>query len=214
MRLSRPHVRRVDQEGLRELCRGLADQMRDFDPDVVVGIATGGADVAEHLVAALGGGHRLVITKSQRPGTRMKQKPVFAWVLQALPERVANAARWFEVEYREARFHLDEWVDRRRASVGAARRFLGAGRPHPASQIVRPDLLAAGVEGAARIAVVDDTVDSGQTLAGVTAAVAAAAPGARVRTAVIATTWRRPPVEPDYVMHDRLLLRLPSSFDA
>jgi len=214
VRLSRPQVRRVDQDGLRELCRSLALQMGDFAPDVVVGIATGGADVAEHVVSALGGSPRLVITRSQRPGTRLKQKPLFAWALKAMPEALANAARWFEVEYREARYHLEASADRLRAGGGLARRLLGARRPHPSSQIVRPDLLAAAVAGAARIAVVDDTVDSGQTLVGVTEAVAAANPAAQIRTAAIATTWRRPPVQPDYVIQGRLLLRLPSSFDA
>ncbi len=39
-------------------------------------------------------------------------------------------------------------------------------------------------------------------------------PLAEVRTAVLTSTWRRPPVVPDYLLFQRTLLRLPWSFDA
>lgn len=210
MRLSKPTVRRVDPDDLRDLCQDLADRVRDFDPDVVVGIATGGADIAEHLVEALDGRPRLVITRSQRPGTRLKQRPLFSRLLKALPERLADPARWLEVEYREARYYLD----RRRRRSARADVTGGQGRPERTSRIENPELLAAAVAGAARVVVVDDTLDSGDTLVGVTRAVEVANPGAQVVTAVIATTWRRPPVQADHVLHPRMLLRLPSSFDA
>jgi hypoxanthine phosphoribosyltransferase len=198
--LHRPAVKRVTHGELQAMCARLADRIRPFEPDLVVGIATGGADVAEAIAASLGG-TPVAIVKSQRPGTLIKQSRPVSRVLSSLPERLANFARWFEVEYREVAYYL------------RVRRH-GEDRSDPQNRIVEPELLADAVARAARVLVVDDTLDSGQTLRGVVDAVREANPGAQVRTAVIATTWRRPPVHPDYVLQPRLLLRLPSSFDA
>jgi len=185
---------------VRALCTELADQVRGFEPDLIVGIATGGADIAAALAKALGG-TRLAIVKSQRPGTRIKQGRLVSRVIAALPERLADLARWAEVEYREARYYLQMFRH-------------GVDRSDPVTRIERPESLAEAVAGASRVLVVDDTLDSGQTLRGVVQAARAANPKAEIRSAVIATTWRRPPVLPDYVLQGRLLLRLPSSFDA
>lgn len=197
--LLKPAVRRVGSSELTAMCAELTRQVRGFDPDVVVGIATGGSDIAEAIADELGG-RRLVVVRSQRPGTLLKQGRHAARVLAALPERLANLARWVEVEYREARYYLDE-------------RTRGP-EPAPTDRIRDPEDLADAVALAGRVLVVDDTLDSGQTIRGVVETVRAANPTAEVRTAVIATTWRRPPMTPDYVLQPRLLLRLPSSFDA
>ena len=200
MALQRPIVKRVTDRELHSMCLELADRIRPFDPDLVVGIATGGVEVAEAIAQCLGG-PRVAIVKSQRPGTLVKQSVVVSRVLASLPERLANLARWFEVEYREVAYYLH------------VRRH-GGDRSTPQDRIVEPQALADAVSQASRVLVVDDTLDSGQTLRGVVEAVRAANPRAQLRTAVIATTWRRPPVDPDYVVQPRLLLRLPSSFDA
>lgn len=199
--IRRPTVRSVSTAELHELCLALAEQVCDFDPDVVVGIATGGAEVAEEITRVLGGSARLVIVKSQRPGTRVKQGRLVSVLLAGLPQRAADVLRWAEVEHRELLYYRK------------LRRH-GTDRTEAQTRIVRPDVLANAARGAERVLVVDDTLDSGQTLSGVVAATRAASPTAEVRTAVIATTWRRPPIMPDHYLHDRLLLRLPSSFDA
>lgn len=200
MALHRPAVASVTHDQLLAMCVRLAERIRPYEPDLVVGIATGGADVARAIAGALGGTPVTIVT-SQRPGTLIKKSRPVSRVLSSLPERLANLARWFEVEYREVAYYLHVRRDGEDTSDLQAR-------------IVEPERLAAAVVDASRILVVDDTLDSGQTLRGVVDAVRAANPRARVQTAVIATTWRRPPVHPDYVLHPRLLLRLPSSFDA
>ncbi|WNB85440.1 phosphoribosyltransferase family protein [Cellulomonas sp. ATA003] len=163
------------------MCAELTHQVRAFAPDVVVGIATGGSEIAEEIADELGG-CRLVVVRSQRPGTLLKQGRHASRVLSWLPERLANLARWVEVEYREARYYLDE-------------RARGP-EPVPTGRIREPEALADAVLLASRVLVVDDTLDSGQTIRGVVEAVRAANPTAEVRTAVIATTWRRPPMTP------------------
>lgn len=196
----RPRMLRVDHSELRELCTALAAEVVDFNPDLVVGIATGGADIARHVAEMLGS-PRVVVVRSQRPGTKVKQNPLLSKALRSLPERVAYLARWLEVEHREGSFYVTNPARRR------ALHSLGNAIEHP-GRLIR------AATGAHRVLVVDDTVDSGVTLIGVMTAVRAIAPDAEVRSAVVATTWRRPPIDPDYVIHERLMLRLPSSFDA
>jgi hypoxanthine phosphoribosyltransferase len=197
----RPAVQGLDNSQLRAMCVDLAERVRDFDPDVVVGIATGGAGVALEVAQALGTGASVLIVKSQRPGTRIKQGRLASSAIKSLPRRLADVARLLEVEYRELRYYV-------RLSAN------GPDQPVRESRIEGLDALVQGLLGAARVLVVDDTLDSGETLSGVLRATRAADPVAEVRSAVLATTWRRPPVTADYVLHPRLLLRLPSSFDA
>lgn len=197
----RPVVRGLDNSQLHAFCADLAEQVREFEPDVIVGIATGGADVAVSMAAALGTGARVVIVKSQRPGTKIKEGRLASSVIKALPRPMANIARLLEVEYREQRYYMRLMAD-------------GAERSLPQSRIEGLGALVEGLATAERVLVVDDTLDSGETMSGVLRATRDANPAAEVRSAVLATTWRRPPVKADYVLHPRLLLRLPSSFDA
>src|SRR3712207_9273001 len=90
--LQRPAVKRVTRGELRDMCVQLAGRIRPFDPDLVVGIATGGADVAEAIAHALGE-RRVVIVTSQRPGTLLKQSRPVSQLLASLPERLPNFAR-------------------------------------------------------------------------------------------------------------------------
>lgn len=203
MAVSRPTVQTLDDAGLENSARMLAVEVGGFDPEVIVGIATGGVPVAHGVSRELPGSPPVVTVKSQRPGTNVKRGALVSRSIKALPRVVADVARWAEVEFREARYYYAQ--HRRPHSADLS----GSGM-----RIVDPDALRDGVAGAQRVLVVDDTLDSGQTIAGVVEAVRRAVPRADIRTAVIATTWRRPPLRPDYVLRPRLLLRLPSSFDA
>lgn len=193
-------VRTVDRSDFARLCRDLADQVSSFAPDLVVGIRTGGLPVAQALQLHLPGRPEVVALKIQRPGTRVKEAVRLGSVLPKLPQPVLDSLRILEVEYREARHRL-----RLRATRGPAERALPVGGIEE---------LRAAAPSAQRILIVDDTVDSGLTLLAAIDAVRSISPTARIQSAVIASTWRRPPVVPDYCLHNRLLLRMPWSHDA
>jgi hypoxanthine phosphoribosyltransferase len=66
----------------------------------------------------------------------------------------------------------------------------------------------------ARALIVDDAVDSGVTLAiAMNALRAHSRAGTEVRSAVLATTWRRPLVKPTYSLYSGILCRFPWSND-
>lgn len=169
-------------------CRELEAKATGYAPDLIVGIANGGVHVAANMFAGVA--HTQVLC--QRSGTRAKQRAGFVFaVVRMLPEGVRN---WLRV--REAR--------------SLAKRK-GVGR-HVCT--VAPGFDAA-VQGAKRILVVDDAVDSGASMKAVLDAIEAlASPGAEVRTAAIVVTTENPIVKTHYYIYkDGRLVRFPWSAD-
>ena len=199
MRLPAPPTHDVDQEHFEGLCRDLAERTRDFRPDLVVGIATGGEVVARVMLPFLHEEVGMVSIRLQRPATEVKQVLRVDRLLKRAPRRLVDLLRWVEVEYRELAYRL-------------SRRASGPSVTSPRDQVAL-DLLHP-VGEVRRVLVVDDTVDSGRTLRLAQELVRAVNPLAEVRTAVLTSTWRRPPVVADYCLFQRTLLRLPWSFDA
>jgi hypoxanthine phosphoribosyltransferase len=186
-----PETVELDQVRFEDACRSLAEATAAFEPDVIVGIATGGAVVARSMAGHMPGSPAAVDVRLRRPSTGVKERLRLDRLLRRIPTRLADLLRWLEVEIRE--------------------RFL---RPTaPEAPEVAPEVRDA-IAGARRALVVDDTVDSGRTLTAAVAIVRDAAPQAEVRTAVLTSTWRRPPVRPDYCLYDRVLLRFPWSLDS
>ncbi|RBY84637.1 hypothetical protein DQ241_17690 [Blastococcus sp. TF02A-30] len=174
----------------------MAEAVAQFEPDLVVGIETGGARVAEAMVDGLGS-PQLVGVRVQRPATKLKSRMSLGRLFSRLPRGVVDLLRWAEVEMREATL-----------------RSQGSSVESGARALLATSALQDAATGARRVLIVDDTIDSGRTLSVVKRAVELAEPAAEIRTAVLASTWRRPPVQPDYCLYGRCLLRMPWSFDA
>lgn len=197
MRATRPTTFTMDRVAFERACGQLAELVEDFAPDAVVGIATGGAYVAEEMVRSMPGSPILTDVRVSRSSTKLKQRLSAGAVLKRLPEWLTDRLRWLEVAMRE--------------------RFVGT---RPKSQEVvdatlhaHPEL-AEQLAGAQRLIIVDDTIDSGQTLILARSVIEQVAPGAEIQTAVLTSTWKRPPVRPTYCLHERTLVRFFWSFDA
>lgn len=180
-------VTTLDPEPLREACCRLARQAGGFAPDIVVGIATGGAYVgrivAEELAAAA-----YVEVSLQRAGTERKSR--LRPVLRLLPRRVADYLRLREARHLERRGAQEKHFD-------------------------VPQDAAARLQGARRILIVDDAADSGATLKAVAEGVErCVGQQAEVKSAVLTVTQSRPLIEPDFALwRDGTLLRFPWSSD-
>ena len=164
--------------------------------DGIVGIATGGEVVAREMQPLLPPGTAMAHVRLQRAGTGVKSDMRLDVLLRRAPRPLVDLLRWLEVEYRETAFRL-----------GAVSPSATSHDPSALDDL-RP------VREARRILVVDDAVDSGRTLRRAVSLVRAVAPDAEIRTAVLTSCWRRPPVVPDYCLFTRTLLRMPWSFDA
>jgi hypoxanthine phosphoribosyltransferase len=182
----------LDWPRFNAACAELAAKAQPMDPDAIVGIANGGAYVADAMSSSFLGRPHVVIVRLQRPATALKERLRLSDLLGTLPTPVTNFLRRVEVWAREAALSTRAPQESSSADLG----------------------LDPALARCKRILVVDDTVDSGRTLATVTEAVRTLAPGATVATAALATSWRRPPVMPDYLLYQRTLLRLPWSLDS
>lgn len=188
----------VSDPGLREVSAELLSRMRDvgFGPDVVVGIATGGVRVAEAM--GIDGSIPVFTCRMRRASTEVKERSRSDRVLKALPRGLADLLRVAE-----------DWVGERR-------------RPEPVdpSDVLIHELSAIAEQvrthGFKRVAVVDDAVDSGATLACVVETLRGLLPASvAVRSAVITQT--RPEasrlVTADFCLYDQVLVRFPWSLD-
>ncbi len=161
---------------------------RDFVPDLVVGIASGGEFVASLLFEDVA--HSSV--SMHRPSTADKEDASIIFrVLRRSPRFVSDALR------------IAEACVLRVTSLWR--------RPQPA--VLTPAAREA-VEKAGKVLVVDDAIDSGTTMRSVLEAIGNVPGDREVRTAVITQTTRRPRVKPDYAMfREGVLIRFPWSKD-
>lgn len=176
-----------------DVCVDLAREVADFESDLVVAVPTGGRHVAAAMLPLLPSEPAYAEVTARRPATLIKERLPVGILLNRMPEPLLWRLRLLEVGARERLLrtrHEPRYLDL--AAAEELRRLT----PHPQ-----------------RVLVVDDTVDSGRTLVSVQAVVRAALPDAVVRSAVLTSTWRNPPVRPDYCLFDGTILRFPWSLD-
>lgn len=161
-------------------------------PDLVVGIATAGVYIANRI-ETLQPDVQVLVVRRQRSSTPAKKR-LLARLVSTLPSAVNWQLRRFESWLAEKRFarRSDE------SPTGAPVSYEGPrGQEQPESVLI-----------------VDDSVDSGETLRAVVAFITERYPTASIRTAVLATSFVRPGYNPDVVLRKRVMLRGPWSLDA
>jgi hypoxanthine phosphoribosyltransferase len=189
----------LDEASFRRECETLGRLVREsYDPDLIVGIATGGEVVARQVQETFDPVPAVVSLSIQRPGTGWKKRLRLGRILSLAPAPLAAFLRRLEVRCRE-----------RFLRAAASRR---TPQDRPAATVDDDD--AAVIRSAERILVVDDTVDSGRTITEALTVLRDAGTSAEVRTAVLTSTFDDPPVVADYLLHERTLIRFPWSLDA
>lgn len=158
----------------------------DCTPGLVVGIATGGAIVAEGMFV----GVRHVSVQCCRPGTaRKKRAGLVMRAIRRLPRCMRDAMRIAEAKM--LRLHRSPGRDVR---IGDTERQL--------------------IAGATDILVIDDAVDSGATLDAVIKAIREINTTCGLHSASITVTEKNPLRHPDYSIYGNgTLVRFPWSMD-
>lgn len=193
-------VRTLDREAFDAACASLMQcVLEDCQPDLLIGIRTGGLVVAEAMARAAAQKPAVMSLASRRASTGTKAKLTFLpALLKQLPGPLVDSLR--VVEHR--------LLTPRRRARGAQAQFVD---PAETEAICRH--LAALPPGRVAV-VVDDAVDSGVTLAAVLRVLRAGAPEAEFRSAAITITAEQPLAMPDYALYRGVLCRFPWSFDA
>lgn len=161
-------------------------------PDVLVGIITGGALVAGKISKYFPKTRHLDLCL-QRSTTRLKG-PWFSGIVKILPRFLQNWLRMAESNI---------------VSISTTRK--------DNRTVELPDDLRLYMNGnpSASILLVDDAVDSGNTMKRVVETLAKAYPLAKITTAAITVTTLHPVIEPDIALYrNRTLIRFPWSSDA
>jgi hypoxanthine phosphoribosyltransferase len=161
-----------------------------------VGIATGGQFVAAKLLQRIAIQNYMIV-KRQRSGTKTKEKSrTLKYIINSIPGPVQNIMRRSEIYIREklARSRYSENPISNLSIIQS-----------PSKHIL---------ESCKSVLIVDDAVDSGNTLSQVKEYVHCIIPLAIIKTAAITSTFEKPVIFPDYVLHRRTIVKFPWSTDA
>jgi len=194
-----PTARTLRQAAFDDACADLLGMARrDGEPDLLIGIRTGGLVVAESMARAAAYRIPVMPLTCRRPGTRLKSRiPGLKAILTAMPEPWLNALRQAEHRLLTARRRTTRAPEVDQSEANA----IGACLARKPVQT--------------RVLIADDAVDSGATLAAVLATLREVCPpGTELRTAVITVTLDDPIIQPDHALWRGVLCRFPWSFDA
>ena len=192
---SKFHVRTLDDAGLSDAARAVAMMAQLFQPTLLIGIRSGGYVVAQRAAPHLPPATLLPITR-QRPSSKHKQVSLVKRIVGKLPRFIADQLRIAE------HMLLTQFRPPKPADFTPDAAELAA--------IVR----ALGQNPKANILIMDDSVDSGATLAAVADMIRKIAPHAPIKTAAITVTTDAPLVTPDFFLYRYALCRFPWSLDA
>ena len=200
LKLRQPDVVSFDHAAFDEACAALMQLvMQDEEPELLIGIRTGGLYVAESMAKAVGFSLPVLSLTCRRNSTAAKSRlgPVKKLIAR-LPRFLVDRLRIIEhkmMTKKPSRSRFDNFTFDQ-SELAILDDWLREAGPNPS------------------IVVVDDAVDTGATLALVLDAVAHRAPGAIIRSAVITVTTDRPWATPRYTLYRRQLCRFPWSLDA
>ena len=179
----------LDNTSLETHCESLADKIRKagYQPDLILGVQTGGAVIAEKVFSILGSKNsRLSFCHPIRKSTS-KKKSFLKDHLKKLPRFVLDFLRIIEYKFL---FNRNE-----------RRNFASIELPSDLSDYKS-------------ILIVDDAVDSGATLKALTEKINAEYPEMQIKTAALTVTGADSAYMPDfYIYNDKTLLRFPWSAD-
>lgn len=200
-----PSVRTLVAEEFQTACTRLSELVCADLPaggyDVIAGVRRGGSIVCDAMLRDMPAAAYTLRAdvKLQRPSTKRKGA-VFSKILATLPRPVLDWLRIIESLMLDARHRLRDMRGRK-----------------PATPVDIPAQLAAALADAAapRVLIIDDAIDSGETLFSIITALKQLNARAEIRVAVLTVTTCNPRVDADYALHrDRTLLRLPWAADA
>lgn len=187
----------LSEDALSLHCRILQRKIEvsGFSPTLILGIASGGTYVAQRVCPEKD--HRIV--SRRRSFTKVKKEISLTFrILRILPLWVSDSLRIWEARYRERIFRKKGIQDMKRNC-----------KEIELSPECRND-----IEKASDILLVDDAVDTGETLCAVIESVKEINPTANIKSAVIAVTMHKPLQMPDFHIYSGgILVRFPWSFD-
>ncbi len=191
-------VRTLNNASLKQAADDINELIfKDFIPDIIIGIRSGGYVVAE--IMAQSAPHKPLLLPISRRRASTEQKSKIKWlktVLRFLPYAITDRLRM--IEHKKLM----------KQPVNEAQEFT----PDAAELSTLRGFLQARKNS--KILIVDDAVDSGATMKAVLDLLDKEAdPSCIIKTAAITVTTDNPIIKPDYALYNHVLFRFPWSFD-
>lgn len=186
----------LDEDDFSKVCIQLGGQVREdsWQPDLIIGVATGGIYVADNIRNNVFPSLPLAYVKCQRPSTKLKTESGFKNILKKLPNGVNNILRLLESFFHENLNRFNRNIVKRELFLDDETRIL--------------------IENSRNILLVDDAIDSGETIRTIVDELTTINMNLTVKVAVITITWNKPSIRPDFYIYNKVLIRFPWSLDA
>lgn len=183
-------VKTIDNSALESICKKLTQQIlnSDFRPELILGIENGGKEIAIKIFENIDlKGINLNFCVPIKKDNKKKNKTIRK-ILKFFPTFILDSLRILEAKMFFSKKHRGNFIE-----------------------IKFPENLATFN----KILVVDDAVDSGETLFTIIDSLKRIAPKTLIKTAVLTITKDKPSIYPDYyIYNNHTLLRFPWSIDA
>lgn len=183
-----------NQIDFQKECGKLRDLVEaNIVPDFIIGIATGG----EHVTKAMNfrPGAKISIIMRQRSSTKTKSSLGLKSILPLLPMSIKNILRKLEILIREAYFIYFSAKPEEREVI-----FISG---HPLN-----------LNDDSTVLIIDDAIDTGATFIDACNYVRGINKKAKIYSAALSKTFKKPAFKVDYILHNRTLIRGPWALDA
>jgi len=183
-----------NQIDFQKECGKLKDLVEaNIVPDFIIGIATGG----EHVTKAMNfrPEAKISIIMRQRSSTKTKSSLGFKSILPLLPMSIKNILRKLEILIRETYFIYFSAKPEEREVI-----FISG---HPLN-----------LNDDSTVLIIDDAIDTGATFIDACNYVRRINKKAKIYSAALSRTFKKPAFEVDYILHNRTLIRGPWALDA
>lgn len=177
----------LNENRVKECCHQLGKEIiqTGFNPDLVLGVKTGGAELARFLHPLFSASHLDYCSIKRESKNSRANK--FKKHLKKFPRPVLNLLRIMEAKFffrSKERTHIEE--------------------------VILPE----GIEKYSRILIVDDAIDTGATINSLINELESKNNKSEIRVAVFTVTLTDPSIRPDFTLFDKnILLRFPWSKD-
>jgi len=189
----------ISTKQLQILSQQLLDkvQKEDFNPDMLIGVATGGVHVSrpmQQILEEKAWRGEYYEIKLQRASTRIKKKYALKSLFEILPYALLNLLRLLESKVSEM-LKSDTYTPSKEKEI------------HFSYFCIR------ALSRAKTLLLVDDAIDTGATLLAIKEAIYRINPEIEIKIAVFTVTHNHPYIYPEYSLFDRVLLRCPWAED-
>lgn len=177
------------------VCMSLGEKIIEISkPDLIVVVPRAGVFIWEELKSLPDFADVAVVhIKAQRLLTKHKSNSRVKHLFARLPRRINDFLRYFESSARELLFSLRG--------------------PRASRSLVYDESVVDSIVNSNRIVIIDDAIDSGESINSIFEFIKSINTLAKVHIAVITTTFSDPIVRADISLYDRQIIRFPWAVD-